>query len=459
MAEGAVRGAYQLITLVTLPVSCQTAWHANRTSTFPGRYGRPGGAACVDGGRSRTSPVRELCRRGRWHDTTGKPSPGSARGIPGRLADRVGVSPHPAAAPFGDGVARPADGWPDTDLACSLADPDGVGLDPVSDADGRGWESMTASHHPGGWRRAPGGRMRYWIVSSTHGRLGGICFAAAGCRAGPRDRMVGRSADARMANPDRVVRNHRFPSLPPVRVHGLASRVPPPATDRIADDREARHRARPAPVCTFTGVDGGWSWRAARRRRCPEPTSGRRSGIRRAVRTGRWSRTGAGRRSAGRIVRWAGPIRCPARASGPMSNGPGASTQAACTRTDGSGGVRGRWESVAEASRQAASGDPARQGGTAGGPSHAVEPRGQDGTYWRATLRGDMRALPRRAVRSRDRDTTTPIMTASRRPEGPAARAAAASAAGASPTMSGWRPPPPAAPWACSRGRGLPPGR
>ena len=181
------------------------------------------------------------------------------------------------------------------------------------------------------------------VVSSTHGRLGGICFAAAGCRAGPRDRMVGRSADARMANPDRVVRNHRFLILPSVRVHGLASRVPPPATDRIADDREARHRVRPALAHPFTGVDGGWSWRAARRRRCPEPTSGRRSGIRRAVCPSRWSRTGAGRRSAGRIVRWAGPIRCPARAGGPMSNGPGASTRAACTRTDGFGGVRGRW--------------------------------------------------------------------------------------------------------------------
>ena len=254
-----------------------------------------------------------------------------------------------------------------------------------------------------------------------------------------------------MANPDRVVRNHRFPSLPPVRVHGLASRVPPPATDRTADDREGRYGVRPAPVCTFTGVDGGWNWRAARRRRCPEPTSGRRSGIRRAVWPSRWSRTGAGRRSAVRIVRRAGPVRCPARSGGPTPNGPGASTQAACTRTDGFGGVRGRWESVAEASRQAASGDPVRQGGTAGGPSHAVEPRGQDGTYWRATLRGDMRALPRRAVRSRDRDTTTPIVTASRRPGGSTAWAAAARAAGASSPMSGWRPPPPAAPWACSR--------
>ena len=31
-----------------------TAWYANRTLTFPDRYGRSGGAACVDGGRSRS---------------------------------------------------------------------------------------------------------------------------------------------------------------------------------------------------------------------------------------------------------------------------------------------------------------------------------------------------------------------------------------------------------------------
>ena len=146
-----------------------------------------------------------------------------------------------------------------------------------------------------------------------------------------------------MANPDRVVCNHRFPSLPSVRVHRLASRVLRLATDRIADDWERRYGVRPALVCTFTGVDGGWSWRAARWRRCPEPTSGRRSGIRRAVWPSRWNRTGAGRCAASRVVRRAGPIRCPARASGPMPNGPGASTQAACTRTDGPGGVRGRW--------------------------------------------------------------------------------------------------------------------
>ena len=37
-----------------------------------------------------------------------------------------------------------------------------------------------ACHHPQGWARPPGGQLRYWIVSSAHGRLGGLCLPAAG---------------------------------------------------------------------------------------------------------------------------------------------------------------------------------------------------------------------------------------------------------------------------------------
>ena len=301
--------------------------------------------------------------------------------------------------------------------------------------------------------------MRYWIVSSAHGRLGGICFAAAGCQVGPRDRMVGRAADARMANPDRVVRNHRFLILPPVRVHRLASRVPPPATDRIADDREARHRARPALACTFTGVDGGWSWRAARRRRCPEPTSGRRSGIRRAV----WLKPlepdwrGTPVRGPHRPLGWSDPV----PGEGEWADVEWAGREyARSMHTDGR--VRRRlvemgkaWQKrpdrplpeilPGKAEQRAAHRMLSNPGVRM---EHIVEPHFES-TCGRCRAERFVLAI---------QDTTTPIVTVSRRPGGPPAWAAA-SAAGASPTMSGWRPPPPAAPWACSRGRGLPPGR
>ena len=128
--------AYQYLIPVTYPIPCHTAWHANRTSTFPSRYGRPGGAACIDGGRSGTSPARGLCERGRWHDPKGKPGPGSARSILGKPDDRVGVSPHPAAArwPTMAGDSRGARMW----LARGRRRPGRIPSPAGPDGDGRG---------------------------------------------------------------------------------------------------------------------------------------------------------------------------------------------------------------------------------------------------------------------------------------------------------------------------------
>ncbi len=89
-----------------------------------------------------------------------------------------------------------------------------------------------ATHHPAGWSRSPGGQVRYWIRAEAHGILGGIGFAAAGLQLGPRDRTIGWSADARMANIGRIVTNHRFLLLPGVQVKRLASTVLRPGAAR-----------------------------------------------------------------------------------------------------------------------------------------------------------------------------------------------------------------------------------
>ena len=114
--------------------------------------------------------------------------------------------------------------------------------------------------------------------------LGGIGFTAAGIQLGPRDDVVGWSADARVANIGRVVCNHRFLLLPGVRGKGLASRVLRLATGRIADDWAEAYGERPVLVQSFTGPgQSGLSYRAAGWKCCPQLTSGRRSGVRRAV--------------------------------------------------------------------------------------------------------------------------------------------------------------------------------
>ena len=218
-----------------------------------------------------------------------------------------------------------------------------------------------------------------------------------------------------------------------------------PTTGRPATVR-ARRWPAPSPASTGGGAIARRAGVAARSRH--------RDGVRgSAVRSGRAAGAGLARDAGPRAASPAGPGRSGARRGrvGRCRMGRARVRTRHAHGRAGSAASGGDGESVAEASRQAASGDPARQGGTAGSLPHVVQPRGENGTYWRATLRGDMRALPRRAVRSRDRDTTTPIMTVSRRPGGSTAWAAAASAAGASSPMSGWRSTPPAAPWACSR--------
>ena len=110
-----------------------------------------------------------------------------------------------------------------------------------------------ACHHPQGRARPPGGRLRYWIVSSAHGRLGDLCLPSTGWTRGARDRAIGRAANARVENLPRPVRNHRFPLLPGVRVHGPASAAPRLAAGCVAEHWRERHRVRPVMACTCTG--------------------------------------------------------------------------------------------------------------------------------------------------------------------------------------------------------------
>ncbi len=135
-----------------------------------------------------------------------------------------------------------------------------------------------------GWRRAPGGQLRYWIVSGAHGRPGGLGFVPASRRPGPRDGAIGRSARARIANMGPVPDSHRFLIRPSVRVHGLASLALRLAAERVADDWRALYGVRPVPACTPVGPDhAGTGYRAAGRERCPGLTSGRRPGLRGGV--------------------------------------------------------------------------------------------------------------------------------------------------------------------------------
>ena len=241
--------------------------------------------ACNGGKLSRTALAHEFCLRESWTNRLGKLCLASARKFLPRLAETLGVRLPEAEALECGPHSAPVPDFPDSSVDCPLGELGPLSLEPVTGVeDRRRWEAMIATHHPEGCARPPGGQVLYRVRSERYGVLGGIGFTASGVQLGPRDRVIGWSADARVANIGAVVCNHRFLLLPGVRVRGLASRVLRLATARIADDWAASYGIRPVLVQSFTAPEqSGLSYRAAGWTCCPELTSGRRSGIRRAV--------------------------------------------------------------------------------------------------------------------------------------------------------------------------------
>ena len=193
-------------------------------------------AASEEPGATRCGLARLLCELADWKDSKGRLALASARKVLPKVAAKAGFR-LPEARP---GVPEAAARVPAPDgleaisaLRCGIRDLGSLSLERVSEGDDRRcWEAMLEAWHPLGWKRAPGGQLRYWIRSSAYGVLGGIGFAAASWHQKARDEWIGWSADARAAHLGLVLCNHRFLLLP--RIHGLASRVLEMATDRVA---------------------------------------------------------------------------------------------------------------------------------------------------------------------------------------------------------------------------------
>ncbi len=240
--------------------------------------------ACENGDLSRRALALEFCAREQWLDYAGRPNRASASSLLRKLADRLGVCLPPVKGRPLEAHPRPSADYPDHAVSATIQELGTLSLVPVSDRDeGRLWESMLETHHPEGWRRAPGGLIQYWIVSSVEGVLGALGFCSATLQLAPRDQLIGWSNEACIANIDQVICNQRFLILPGVRVPKLASQVLKMASHQIVDDWQDKYRTRPVLAYTYTAPGQGWSYRVARWRACPTLTSGRRSGIRRAV--------------------------------------------------------------------------------------------------------------------------------------------------------------------------------
>ena len=234
--------------------------------------------AVREANRSRYSLALELCEREGWRNARGELVLSAGFRAVLRIAERLGLDLPAARAPAG--LRRecrvPAADFPDMSVTGPLESLGAVRIEPVSgDTDWRRWEAMMACHHPQGWARPPGGQLRYWIHAGAHGRLGGLCFAAAGWHQGARDRAIGWSADARAENLPKLIRNHRFLLLPGVRVHGLASAALRLAAGCVAEHWRERYRVRPVMAYTYIGPGhDGYCYRAAGWRRCAGRTAG-----------------------------------------------------------------------------------------------------------------------------------------------------------------------------------------
>ena len=221
--------------------------------------------------------ARLLCELDNWYDSKGRPAVSSARKALVKLADKVGFTLPAARAGVPDTVEQfspPAGLEALADKPLQMLDLGKISLSVAYDREQRrSWDAMMEVWHPQGFSRPPGGQIRYWIVSSRYGTIGGIGFSAASWHQKARDNWIGWDSSARAANLSQLLCNHRFLLIP--RVHGLASEVLSQACDRVLADWQVCYKVK--PVLVYTYVDPcyrGTCYQAARWYRCKELSSG-----------------------------------------------------------------------------------------------------------------------------------------------------------------------------------------
>jgi hypothetical protein len=112
------------------------------------------------------------------------------------------------------------------------------------------WNEMMIREHPRGNGPLVGRQIRY-LVSSAHGWLGALGFAAPALQLAERDRWIGWDVKQRRAYLHRVVNMSRFLIRPSVRCKNLASRLLAMAVDRLQDDFEQKFKYRPWLIESF----------------------------------------------------------------------------------------------------------------------------------------------------------------------------------------------------------------
>ncbi len=130
-----------------------------------------------------------------------------------------------------------------------------LGLDPVTDTEGRQlWNAFVDRHHHLGYRRPFGAHVRYSVTDREGRRLGYLLSGAVAKGLPCRDRWVGWSDRVRDRNRHLMVVNPRYLVSAWVRSKFLASPTLALAARRLADGWERLHGYRSVLCGTF--VDG-----------------------------------------------------------------------------------------------------------------------------------------------------------------------------------------------------------
>ena len=150
--------------------------------------------------------------------------------------------------------------------------------------DWRIWRALLDQYHYLGSPSLCGAQIRYVVKSSIYGYIGAMAFSSGSWALRDRDKYIGWSENARIANLHYVVKNDRFLILPTVQVKNLASHVMGLALRQLPDDWQARYHIRPVMAETFVNperFDGSCykasNWRAV------GYSAGRRDGKRKIV--------------------------------------------------------------------------------------------------------------------------------------------------------------------------------
>lgn len=126
------------------------------------------------------------------------------------------------------------------------------------------WNQLIERYHYLGYKPLPGAQLRYFVLSGSR-LLAAMGFGASAWKLAPRDRFIGWTSTARMANLQLVVNNARFLILPWVTSRNLASRILSGVAKRLPADWQQRYGYEPVLLETFVHQDRfrGTCYRAA----------------------------------------------------------------------------------------------------------------------------------------------------------------------------------------------------